>query len=46
MSFWMREASLQIGGKKYSMDDFYFEFDVPFEDSDTLQQATFSMKPL
>ena len=43
MSFWMREASLQIGGKKYSMDDFYFEFDVPFEDSDTLQQATFSI---
>lgn len=43
MSFWMREASLQIGGKKYSMDDFYFEFDVPFEDSDTLQQATFSV---
>lgn len=43
MSFWLREASLQIAGKKYSMDDFYFEFEVPFEDSDTLQQATFSI---
>ena len=35
MSFWMREASLQIGSKKYSMDNLYFEFEVPFEDSDT-----------
>ena len=23
MSFWMREASLQIGSKKYSMDNLY-----------------------
>ena len=28
MSFWMREASLQIGSKKYSMDNLYFEFEV------------------
>ena len=41
MSFWMREASLQIGSKKYSMDNLYFEFDVPFEDSDTIQTAKF-----
>lgn len=41
MSFWMREATLQIGGKVYGMDDLYFEFEVPFEDSDTLQSATF-----
>lgn len=41
MSFWMREASLQIGGKRYGMDDLYFEFEVPFEDSDTLQTAKF-----
>lgn len=41
MSFWMREASLQIGTKRYGMDDLYFEFEVPFEDSTTLQTATF-----
>ena len=41
MSFWIREATLQIGSKRYGMDDLYFEFDVPFEDSDTLQTATF-----
>ena len=41
MSFWMREATLQIGGKVYGMDDLYFEFEVPFEDSDTIQSATF-----
>lgn len=41
MNFWMREASLQIGGKRYGMDDLYFEFEVPFEDSDTLQTAKF-----
>lgn len=43
MNFWMREASLQIGSKRYNMDDFYFEFTVPFEDSDTLQTATFKV---
>ena len=41
MSFWMREASLQIGGKRYGMDDLYFEFEVPFEDSDTIQTDKF-----
>ena len=41
MSVWIREATLQIGSKRYGMDDLYFEFDVPFEDSDTLQTATF-----
>ena len=25
------------------MDELYFEFDVPFEDSDTLQTATFKL---
>ena len=37
MPFWMREATLQIGSKVYQMDDLYFEFEVPFEDSHTLQ---------
>ena len=41
MNFWMRAATLQIGGKRYGMDDLYFEFEVPFEDSDTLQTAKF-----
>lgn len=41
MSFWMREASLQIGNRRYDMDNLYFEFEVPFEDSDTLQTAKF-----
>lgn len=40
MSFWMREASVQIGGAVYRMDDFYFEFEVPFEDTTTVQTAT------
>ena len=30
MSFWMRSATLQIGSKRYGMDDLYFEFEVPF----------------
>lgn len=37
----MRSATLQIGSKRYGMDDLYFEFEVPFEDSDTLQTAKF-----
>ena len=41
MSYWMRSATLQIGSKRYDMDDLYFEFEVPFEDSDTLPTATF-----
>ena len=40
MSFWMRQASVQIGGAVYDMDDFYFEFEVPFEDTTTVQTAT------
>lgn len=39
MSFWMREATLQIGGKVYGMDDLYFEFEVP------LRTATPSKAP-
>lgn len=43
MAYWMREASIQIGAKVYGMDSLYFEFEVPFEDSDTLQTATFKV---
>lgn len=43
MPFWMRAASIQIGPKKYGMDDLFFEFEVPFEDSTTLQSAEFKV---
>ena len=36
MDFWLRSATLQIGGNRYSMDDLAFDFEVPFEDSDEL----------
>lgn len=38
--FWIRSATLQIGGKKYSMDELAFDFEVPFEDSEELATAT------
>ena len=41
MELWQRTASLQVGAKKYRMEDFQFEFEVPFEDSETLQEAAF-----
>ena len=40
MDFWLRSATLQIGGNRYSMDDLAFDFEVPFEDSDELTTAT------
>jgi len=40
MAFWIRSATLQIGGKKYSMDELSFDFEVPFEDSEELTTAT------
>lgn len=36
----MREANVQIGGAIYQMDDFFFEFEVPFDDTTTVQTAT------
>ena len=36
MSFWLRSSTLQVGGNIYSLDDFAFEFDVPFEDNEQL----------
>ena len=43
MAFFLRSASLQIGPLKYSMDDgFYFDFDVPFYDSEQLTTASFT----
>ena len=40
MEFWIRTATLQIGTKKYSLDDLTFDFEVPFEDSEELVTAT------
>ena len=40
MEFWIRTATLQIGAKKYSLDDLTFDFEVPFEDSEELATAT------
>ena len=40
MKFWKRQATLQIGSKRFGMDDLYFKFTVPFEDSEKLGTAT------
>lgn len=40
MTYWIREATLQIGGNKYSLDNFNFSFEIPFEDSEELTTAT------
>lgn len=47
MAFFLRSASLQIGPLKYSMDDgFYFDFEVPFYDSDELTTASITITNL
>lgn len=47
MAFFLRSATLQIGPLKYSMDNgFYFEFEVPFYDSDQLVTASFTVNNL
>ena len=40
MRQWMRSATLQIGHNRYSMEDLFFEFEAPFEDSDQLPTAS------
>ena len=47
MAFFIRCATLQIGTLKYTMNDgFYFEFEVPFYDSEQLPTATFTVNNL
>ena len=47
MAFFQRAAMLQVGTMKYSMEaGFYFEFEVPFYDSDQLTTATFTVNNL
>ena len=44
MAFFIRAATLQIGPLKYNMGDgFYFEFEVPFYDSDQLATASITI---
>ncbi len=40
MAFWIRDATLVIGGNKYTLDGLHFSFDIPFDDSDEPPVAT------
>lgn len=40
MAFWIRAATLVIGGNKYNLDGLDFSFEIPFEDSDEPPVAT------
>ena len=45
--FFIRSASLQIGTNRYSMDDgFFFEFEIPFYDSEELTTVSFKIHNL
>ena len=45
--FFLRTATLQIGPERYSMaDGFFFDFKVPFYDSDQLATASFTVSNL
>lgn len=46
MAFWIRDATLTIGHKKYSLDGLDFKFDIPFEDSDEPTVATVTVTNL
>lgn len=40
MAFWIRDATLIVSGKKYTLGGMDFSFDIPFEDSDEPPVAT------
>lgn len=43
-AFWVRSASIQIGNQCYSMDSgLYFSFEIPFKDSEELQNISFTV---
>lgn len=46
MNFWKRAATLQIGPRRYDLSRLYFEFDVPFRDSETLGTAEITVHNL
>src|SRR5699024_12230730 len=41
-----RSGTLQSGSRRYDMSNLYFEFDVPFKDSDTLGTASITVHNL
>ena len=44
MRFFIRSATIQIGANQYSMDNgFFFEFEIPFKDSEELQTVVFKV---
>ena len=45
MAFWIRDATLTIGNKQYSLGGLNFTFDIPFEDSDEPPVATIKVTP-
>lgn len=46
MAFWIRDASLTIGNKQYTLGGLNFTFDIPFEDSDEPPVATITVTNL
>lgn len=46
MAYWLRDATLTIGNKKYSLDGLDFKFEIPFEDSDEPPVATITVTNL
>jgi len=39
MAYWIRDATLQIKNRRYTLEKLDFSFDIPFEDSDELTTA-------
>lgn len=46
MALWIRQAILTIKNRQYSLDNFDFKFEIPFEDSDEPPVATVSVTNL
>lgn len=46
MGFWIRDASLTLGKKKYTLGGLNFTFEIPFEDSDEPPVATVTVTNL
>lgn len=46
MPFWLRDANLTIGHKKYTLGGLNFSFEIPFEDSDEPPVATVTVTNL
>lgn len=46
MAYWLRDATLTIGNKKYCLDGLDFKFEIPFEDSDEPPVATITVTNL